>query len=168
MPAKFTFRIAMPEDEASVGDLLKASYSALMLSSYDEAVLAGALPMITRANPSLLSAGTYYVAESEEGVIVGCGGWTRERPDTTELVPGLGHIRHFATHPSWIGRGVGRSIYAMCEEQARSAGLWRLECYSSLNAEGFYAALGFRSIRQIEVPMGQGVALPGVLMQRCI
>ncbi len=165
---KFALRIATPQDEASVGDLLKASYSVLMSSSYDEAVLADALPMITQANPSLLSAGTYYLAESEEQVIVGCGGWTRERPGTAELAPGLGHIRHFATHPSWIGRGIGRSIYSMCEEQAGSAGLQRFECYASLNAEGFYAALGFRSVRQIEVPMGQNVTLSGVLMERSI
>ncbi len=62
---KFALKIATPQDEASVCDLLKASYPVLMSSRYDEAILADALPMITQANPSLLSAGTYYLAESE-------------------------------------------------------------------------------------------------------
>ena len=168
MPAGFTLRIATPEDQSPVSDLLNASYPSLMPSSYEEDVLAAALPIMTRANPALLSAGTYYVAQTKGGLIVGCGGWTRERPGKGDVAPALGHIRHFATHPEWTGRTIGRSIYALCEEQARSAGVRRFECYSSLNAEGFYAALGFRSVRQIEIPVGRGVTLPSVLMERLI
>jgi N-acetylglutamate synthase-like GNAT family acetyltransferase len=83
-------------------------------------------------------------------------------------MPRVGHIRHFAIHPSWIGQGVGRSIYSMCEEQARIAGMQRFECYANLNAEGFYAALGFRPVRRIEITMGPRARLPGVLMERSI
>lgn len=165
---EFTLRIATPADAAAVQDLLQASYPELMSASYDAAILADALPRFTRANPSLLSSGTYYLAESESEGVVGCGGWTRERPGTGEVAPGLGHIRHFGTHAAWIGKGVGRSIYAMCEEKARAAGVRRLECYSSLNAQGFYAALGFRPIRQIEVYPSPDVAVPGVLMERSL
>jgi len=164
--AEFTVRVATAEDEAAVCDLLGASYPELMSASYDAALLADALPLFTRANASLLSSGSYYLAESEVRGLVGCGGWTRGRPGTGEVVPGLGHIRHFGTHASWIGKGVGRSIYAMCEEKARAAGVRRFECYSSLNAQGFYAALGFRPVRQIEVQLSPEVAVPGVLMQR--
>ncbi len=168
MPADFTVRVATPEDEFAVSGLLGASYPVLMASSYDEAVLAAALTSMTRANPALLSARTYYVAETEDGLIVGCGGWTRERPGDGQVVPELAHIRHFATHPEWVGRGIGRRLYARCEEEARSIGVRRFECYSSLNAEGFYAAIGFRSIRRIEVPMGADLTFPSVLMKRSI
>ena len=50
---------------------------------------------MTRANPGLLASGTYYVAESRDSLIVGCGGWTRESPVDGGIEPGLGHIRHF-------------------------------------------------------------------------
>ena len=83
-------------------------------------------------------------------------------------MPELGHIRHFAVHPKWIGRTIGRSIFAMCEEQARSANVRRFECYSGLNSKGFYAALGFEPIRQMEISMGRGSKLTVVLMQRSI
>ncbi len=168
MSADFALRVATPEDETSVSELLKASYSVLLPPSYDEAILAVALPMITRANPALLSAGTFFVAETAGGLIIGCGGWTRESPGEGNVVPELGHLRHFAIHPKWIGRTIGRSIFALCEEQARSAGVRRFECYSGLNSEGFYTALGFERIRQMAIPIGQDSKLPVVVMQRSI
>lgn len=168
MTAEVTLRVATPADGRAVGALLRASYPVLMRAGYDEAVLKGALPLMTRANPTLLSSGTYYVAETGSGLMVGCGGWTRERPGTGEVLPQLGHIRHFATHPDWIGRGIGRAIHDRCEEAARSAGVTRFECYASRNAAGFYAALGFSALREIAVPMGPDLAFPSVLMARTI
>lgn len=100
--------------------------------------------------------------------MIGCGGWTRERPGKGDLEHGLGHIRHFATHPDWLGRDVGRSIYDLCEQKARSTGILRFECYSSLNAVGFYATLGFVPVRRVNVPLGPDLALPGILMRRTI
>ena len=168
MSADLALRVATLEDESSVSELLQVSYSVLLQSSYDEAILAAALPVITRANTALLSAGTFFVAETPDGLIVGCGGWTLESPGKGDVVPELGHLRHFAVHLDWIGRSIGRSIFALCEEQARSAGVRRFECYSGLNSKGFYAALGFEPISQMGIPIGQGVKLPVVLMQRSI
>lgn len=164
----FDVRKATLRDEASVSDVLEASYSMLLASSYSRAVLDDALPKMAKANRLLLSSGKYYVAECDEGSMVGCGGWSLERPGTGEVAPLLGHVRHFGVSPTWIGRGVGRSIYSMCEEQARAAGVRRLECDASLNAEGFYAALGFRPVRSINVTLGPDVSLPGILMERSI
>lgn len=168
MPVRFVIRVALPDDASRVGDLLAASYPALMSGSYDETALVAALPIMTRANPALLKAGTYYVAETQDGQIVGCGGWTRERPGTGQADAEIGHIRHFATHPEWLNQGIGRSIYSQCESSARPVGIRCFECYSSLNAEGFYKALGFRPIRQIEIPMGQDLKLPAVLMKHLL
>ena len=165
---KLTLRIATPADAATVNELLQSSYPELMSLCYDAAILTDALPLLTTVSPRLLSTGTYYLAESEERGMVGCGGWSRERPDTGEVVAGLGHIRHFGTHASTTGKGVGRSIYAMCEETARSAGVRRFECFSSLNGQGFYRALGFRPVRQIEVNLSPDVTISGVLMERSI
>lgn len=139
-----------------------------MRGSYEAAVLAAALPMITQANPALLSSGTYYLAESADGVLAGCGGWTRERPGSGDIVPRLGHIRHFATHPHWVRRGVGRAIYERCQSDARLAGVRRLECFASLNGLRFYESLGFEAIRPIDIPMGARLKFSSVLMERSI
>ena len=168
MSSDFTIRVATPQDALAVTAVLKASYSVLMPANYDPATLEALLPVITQANPKLLQSGTYYVAETASHQIVGCGGWTHWRPGNGEVESGLGHIRHFATHPDWIGRSVGRSIYEACEQAAQSAGVKAFECFSSLNAEGFYAALGFETIRRVEVRMGNGQMLPSILMKRSI
>jgi predicted N-acetyltransferase YhbS len=114
-----------------------------------------------------LSSGAYHVAETE-GRIVGSGGWSFNRPGSDETEPGLAHVRHFAVHPDWARRGVGRAIYGACEAQARIAGARRFECYATLSGEGFYAALGFRTVGRIDVRMGENAILPSLLMERNI
>ena len=168
MDTSFHVRVTTERDAEAVSDLLEASYPVLMRDSYEPTALAGTLPDMTRANPVLLSSGRYYLAEAENGLAVGSGGWSAGRPGTGDVVPGLAHLRHFATLPDWTGHGVGRAIYGLCEAAARAEGVTRLECYSSLNAEGFYAALGFRVVERIELPFGPDRSLPSVLMTRTI
>ncbi len=168
MPTDFFVRVASIKDETSVNDVLMASYARLMQSHYDGTTLAAALPLMTQANSALLTSGKYYVAETPNGQVMGCGGWSLERPGSGEVERELAHVRHFATHADRIGHGIGRAIYLQCEKEARQAGARRLECYSSLNAEGFYAALGFVSIRKIYLPMGPNLTLPSILMERSI
>ena len=165
---QISLRIATPEDAAAVTELLENSYPPLMSPSYDGPNLGDALLLMTRANPALLASGRFHVAVSAEHGMVGCGGWSPERPGTTEVEPGLGHVRHFATMPEWIGQGIGRAIYGRCESQASAEGLARFECYSSYNAVGFYEALGFTRVRQIDVPLAEHLTLPGILMERSI
>ncbi len=164
----FTARVATPEDAKAVEQLLKASYPALMAPSYAPALLEPVLARITRANPALLQSGTFYLVESPAGEVVGCGGWTLAPPDTafTGQTNVVAHLRHFATHPRWTGLGVGRTIYSLCRANAFEAPARVLEVCSSLNGEGFYAAMGFERVRDVTVPIAPQLAFPGVLM-RC-
>ena len=161
-------RPATPDDRDAVAAILAASYPLLMRAAYRAELLARTLPGMTRANPGLLASGTYYLAEPESGVFAGCGGWSDHGPGGGGREPGTAHIRHFATHPDWTGRGVGRLIYLRCEADARAAGFAIFEAYASLNGEPFYAALGFRRLELIETPMPGGVLFPAVRMERAI
>ena len=163
----FAARVTGPEDAGAVGELLRASYPVLMRAAYGEA-LSAVIDIMTQPNPALLESGTFYAAENGRGEMVGIGGWSRERPGDARIEPGLGHLRHFATHPDWCRRGVARLIYGVCEAGARESGIEVLECCSSLNGEAFYAALGFESFSRIDVPMGEGRTLAGILMRRRI
>jgi N-acetylglutamate synthase-like GNAT family acetyltransferase len=136
-----------------------------MKPAYAPDVLAAALPFMTRANADLLASGTYFIAETESFELVGCGGWTPQTPGTDVIVDKIGHIRHFATHPDWNGQGIGRALYEACEAQAAAAGITGFDCFASLNAEGFYAALGFEPVERIEVAMPR-VSFPATLMRR--
>jgi N-acetylglutamate synthase-like GNAT family acetyltransferase len=166
IPISYSVRKSNSSDLSAVTELLQASYPALMKAAYDPGILGPALTVMTRANPALVSSGTYYVAETENGTLVGCGGWTRERPGDDVVSEGIGHIRHFATHPERTRSGIGSSIYRLCEADAREAGVRRFECYSSVNAEGFYSSLGFERIAVIDLQLIPGVSLTGYRMCR--
>lgn len=157
-------RGADPRDGTAVDRLLERSYPALMADSYGETVLAAALPLMTRSNPRLLGSGTYYVAE-RAGRIVGCGGWTLEHPGTAEIVPGVAHLRHFATDPAFTRQGVGRAIFRRCAAAAVEARAERFQVYSSFNAEAFYRSLGLAPVGRVDIPLGPTVSFPAVLME---
>jgi hypothetical protein len=83
----YATRIATLDDAAGVDALLQASYPKLMASAYDAVLLAPALELMTKANISLLTSGTYYVAESPGGLVIGCGGWSLARPGSRTFEP---------------------------------------------------------------------------------
>jgi hypothetical protein len=53
--------------------------------------------------------------------------------------------------------GIGRAIYRSYENVARSKGVISFECYCSLKAEAFYAALVFKSIEAISIDLGPNI-----------
>lgn len=161
-------RVATLEDCDTVAAVLGPSYTKLMVAAYPADLLARTLPSITRANPVLLSSGHYYLVEAETGEPAGCGGWSANPPGRSDGDPDRAHIRHFATHPDWTRRGVGRLLYERCAADARAAGFTLFEAWASLNGESFYASLGFRRLGPIETSMPGGVKFPAIRMERAI
>lgn len=161
-------RVATLDDSDSVTSVLGPSYTQLMAEAYPPDLLARTLPAITRANPALLSSGLYYLVESEAGEPAGCGGWSPDPPGGRDDDSARAHIRHFATHPAWTRRGVGRMLYERCAAEARAAGFTHFEAWSSLNGEGFYASLGFRPLGPIQTAMPGGILFPAIRMERDI
>lgn len=161
----YLVRPATLADEAAVTGVLSRSYPALLAAHYDADLLARALPLMVRANPKLLASGTYHVACEADGTMLGCGGWTPERPGTGEIVSGLGHLRHFGVDPGATRRGVGARLLAHCIAEAEARGVREIECYATLSAEPFYQSAGFVTIGPIDVDMG-GVLFPSLVMKR--
>jgi GNAT superfamily N-acetyltransferase len=159
---EITIRAATPGDEAMLSDLLAASYA--QLAGYDPHGLANAMPLMAQANPKLLASGTYYIAEIG-GVAAGCGGWSVEKPGSGEVVEGVGHIRHFGTHPAFLRRGVAKQLLQHCIDEATRLGMRMLMSQSTLPAEVFYATAGFRRLGIIDVEMGPGIVLPAIEMR---
>lgn len=162
---KYSIRGANIVDLDAVSTLLKESYSTLLPACYTNEILRSTLQFMTKANPTLLECGTYYVAEVAPGNIIGCGGWTAARPGSGEVVEGEAHIRHFGTHPDFVRQGVGAKLLARCFSDARQLNIRKLIVFSTLGAELFYEACGFKRIGPIDVPMKQSL-LPVILMSR--
>jgi len=102
--------------------------------------------------------GAFFVAASGERV-VGVGGWS---PDS--LGQADAWLRYVFVHPDWAGRGVGRMLAEAAEAAARAEGKSRFQVWSSLNAAGFYEALGYRRVRQGRLPVTGTVEMGYVLM----
>jgi putative acetyltransferase len=68
--------------------------------------------------------------------------------------------------PSAARRGVGAAIVAEIERLAREHGSAELHLESSVNAEPFYAALGYHVERRGELRIAQGVAMAAVTMRK--
>lgn len=151
-------------DIAVVDDLLARSYPALLKADYPASVMVTALPIISRAQPDLVTCGTFYGAFEDE-TLLGVGGWTAASPGRAKEVEGRGHIRHFATDPQRIRQGIGRAIIVKCLADARRAGVSQMRCQATLTAVPFYASVGFTRLSNIDVPLRAGIVFPAVEMQ---
>lgn len=102
----------------------------------------------------------FWVVEGE-GRIQGVGGWS---PDSIES--DLAWLRYLFVDPRAAGRGIGRSLVARAESAAQAAGRPRIHVWSSLNAVGFYRAVGYLAQRRARWPIEAGIELDHVLMTK--
>ena len=162
---ELTIRRARPADLAELDELLSRSYPALLKNDYPPSVLVTALPLISRANPSLLSCGTYYVAE-REGRLVAAGGWTWGGPQGGASPIHLAHVRHVVTDARFVRQGIGRQLMGYAMTSAVQAGARILACQSTRTAVPFYQSLGFRALGEVVIALQPGITFPAVEM-RC-
>ena len=165
-----TLRHATPADLSAVDVLLARSYPRLLAADYPPSVMVLAVPMITRARPELLASGRYWLAEDPAGHLLGAGGWSARVPASGgEGWPDrhgrvLAQVRHVATDPDALRRGVGRAVMARVMAEARAAGFAGMECLATRTAVPFYAAVGFRAVGPVEVNLAPGIDFPVVKM----
>ncbi len=129
----FRIRTAAFEDVPAISALIDSSVRSLQAEDYSPAQIEGALNSVFGVDSTLISDGTYFVAEAD-GAIVGCGGWSKRRtlfggdqsPDREDssLDPACdrANIRAFFVHPAWARKGIGSGILAACEEAAVKSG----------------------------------------------
>lgn len=165
--AELKIRPATEADRAELEALITECYSEVYPGWYDEDTLEYGLPAMLRLDADLLASGRYMVAESG-GRILGCGGWSTAQPGSQAVESGVGHIRHFATRTDSMRQGVGGAILKNCIEAAAAAGVKRLQCFSSLSAEEFYARHGFEKLQETHVLLAGETPFPAVLMERTL
>ncbi|WP_368187007.1 GNAT family N-acetyltransferase [Aestuariibius sp. HNIBRBA575] len=151
-------------DFDAVDDLLGCAYPVLLAPDYRADLLAKALPIISRANPELLSSGTYFVAH-QDGQLLGAGGWSRGLPGGGAALPDRGNIRHLVTAETVVRQGVGRALMQHILADAKRAGMGWMHCIATLTAVPFYHAMGFSDIGAIDVPLQTDLHFPAMEMQ---
>lgn len=163
MPTSANLRPATHADHERLRLLLTRSYGTLLTSHYSQTDLERVLPLITEPQPALLDSQTFYVIDFD-GVLAACGGWTNAAPGTGAFLQGIGHIRHIAADPDYLRRGFASAILTRCRRDAIAAGLEKLSCWSTLQAEAFYRRQGFVRQRVVDVPLAPRTTIAAVEM----
>lgn len=159
-----TIRKSTGDDFAAVDALFRRSYPVLLARDYAPDLLSDALPVISRANPELLSSGDYYLAE-REGQVLGAGGYSSQAPQGGQS-EGVAHIRHVVTDADATRQGIGRALMVRIFCDAIRRGVWEFDCLSTRSAVRFYASLGFRVRGNILINLRPGISFPAVHMVR--
>lgn len=170
-------RVARPEDLPALERLASAAIDRLLRPFLTESqVLASSAIMGVDAR--LIEDGTYALAECD-GIVVGCGGWSRRRTmyggdgaagrDDGGLDPAVdaARVRAMYTHPDAVRRGIGRCILGWCEVAAAAEGFTRLELVATLAGAPLYTTAGFSVDGHFD-DTSTGVAIPLLRMSKRI
>jgi predicted N-acetyltransferase YhbS len=175
----FSLRLATEVDAAALEALIPLSVRALHAPYYSPAQLDVALGPVFGLDHQLIRDGTYFVAE-RDGVITGCGGWSRrkavyggdrDREGESVLIDPRtdpARIRAFFVHPAWARRGIGTAILLACEKAIRASGFTRATMVATLAGEPLYARFGYTVDARYEVPLRGGLTLPVVSMSKSL
>ena len=169
----FSYRLASRDDLEALGPLVDAAIGELQRPYLTGEQIASSR-LIMGVDTQLIDDGTYYVVQ-ENGVIIGCGGWSRRATlyggnhtpgrSAAFLDPASepARVRAMYTHPRHTRKGVGRLILRLCEEAARAEGFSRIELMATMAGVPLYRACGYELVEHVEDARG-GVAVPLVRM----
>ncbi|CAN5509637.1 GNAT family N-acetyltransferase [soil metagenome] len=171
-------RLAVPTDLPALRDLMHAAIGELLKPFLTADGVAASFD-IMGLDSQLVADGTYFVVE-DDGVLAGCGGWSRRATlfggdhsagrDAALLDPArdAARVRAMYTHPDHVRKGVGRLILEACESAAAGEGFSRCELAATLAGEPLYRACGYREIERFAAPTSSGVEVPLVRMGKAL
>jgi GNAT superfamily N-acetyltransferase len=171
----FTSRLATEADADRLRIVMDASISGLQKGFLTDEQIESSRAIMGIDN-QLIADGTYYVVE-HDGVIAGCGGWSRRATlyggDTTPgrdphlLDPAVdaARVRAMYTNPLFARQGVGWLILTLCERAAAAEGFTRLELMGTMSGQPLYTAYGFVPIEDVQDDRG-GAPVPLVKMEK--
>jgi GNAT superfamily N-acetyltransferase len=170
-------RLATLNDIPQLQQLIALSVSKLSTGYYTRQQIESSIKHIFGIDTQLVIDGTYYVAEMD-GVIVGCGGWSKRntlyggdqhKPVEDPLLDpetDAARIRAFFVHPDYARRGIGTHLMNVCESAARNHGFTCFELGATLPGVPLYKAMGYTELERIDTPLKDGEMLGIVKMRK--
>jgi GNAT superfamily N-acetyltransferase len=175
---KYALRLATAADAPAIADLIARSARILGAGYYSVAQIEGALQGAFGVDAMLIRDGTYYVATTQAGKIVACGGWGRRRTlfgssaraerDESWLDPRTeaARVRAFFVDPAHARQGLGQALLEQSEAAAVQAGFASFELMATLPGIPFYEKYGYVGGEAIGYPLPNGLELPMVPMRK--
>jgi GNAT superfamily N-acetyltransferase len=172
---EFTSRVATEADADRLRPVMDASISELQKGFLTDGQIESSRAIMGIDN-QLIADGTYYVVE-HEGVVAGCGGWSRRAtlygsdstpgrdPHLLDPAVDAARVRAMYTHPAFARQGVGWLILTLCERAAAAEGFSRLELMGTMSGQPLYTKYGFVPVEHVADQRG-GEAVPLVRMEK--
>jgi GNAT superfamily N-acetyltransferase len=173
----YSIRKARLEDRSRISELIADSARGLSREYYDDAQIEAAIVTVFGVDTDLIEDGTYFVVE-DEGVLAGCGGWSRRKTlfggdqfaarDASYLDPHseAAKIRAFFVHPAHARKGIAQAILKECESEAAAYGFRAIELMATLPGVKFYKACGYSEQGTYDLELMEGVKLELVPMRK--
>ena len=171
-------RKATLDDQRALQQLIARSIRALGAGDYSHEQIDAALRGAFGVDSGLIRDGTYFVAVTDAGEIVACGGWSRRRTlfgsdertgrDESSLDPrtDAAKIRAFFVDPAHARRGIGRALLERSETDARKAGFTVFELMATLPGARLYEKFGYQAGEAVAYPLPGGLTIQFVPMTK--
>ncbi len=177
--AVLTHRLAAEADLPALKALMHRSIGELQRSFLSEAEIAASYGVMG-LDTQLVADRTYFAVDAD-GVLAGCGGWSRRatlyggdhttavrNPALLDPAKDAARVRAMYTDPAFARRGVGRLILSLCEAAAAAEGFTRVQLAATLAGVPLYRACGYAEVERMAGGPVNGVLVPLVLMGKGI
>lgn len=175
----FIIRKAVSEDRTEIEKLIAESVRGLSREDYDARQIELSIKTVFGVDTELIADGTYFIAETEDGKLAGCGGWSKRKTlygasvyshsrDSNLLDPesDAAKIRAFFIHPDFARKGLGTKILEMCEREAVAHGFRSAEMMATLPGVKLYAVRGYSCDEEVKVPLGENLDIICIKMKK--
>lgn len=175
----WTPRRAVEADVPALEALIGMSVRGLHGPYYSPAQIDASIGTVFGVDRQLVEDGTYFVVESG-GAPFGCGGWSRRaalcgsdslrtgRDPEVDPRTDPARVRAFFVHPSWVRRGIGASIMALCEREIAEAGFTTVLIMATLPGVPLYLSFGYAETGRVLVDMPGGQSIETVRMEKTL
>ena len=171
-------RLANLNDLEQIEALMKRSMETLGKGHYSEAQIDSCCQFVCVPDRQLIEDKTFFVVETEAGMLVGCGGWSFRnklyaRPTDVpqkihQLNPltDLARIRAMFTDPICGGKGIGSMILNQSEKSAKAQGFSKGTLGATLSGLSFYTAKGWNKMSEEQAVLPDGTAIQVIQMEK--
>jgi GNAT superfamily N-acetyltransferase len=173
-----TIRLAEIADLQQIEALMKRSMKTLGIGHYSDAQIDSCCRFVCVPDRQLVEDKTFFVVETETGVLVGCGGWSfrnklyagpaDDLQKDEQLNPSTdpARIRAMFTDPGFGGKGIGSMILTRSEQSAKARGFSKGALGATVSGLAFYTAKGWNTLSEEEAVLPDGTTIRVIQMEK--
>lgn len=171
-------RVAKLSDEDQIEKTMKLSMQSLGQGYYSDTQIQSSCKYVCVPDKHLIEDGTYYVVEDNNGVMIGCGGWSfrktlyagpktqSKEDDILDPQKDMARIRAMFVLPANSSKGVGSLILKTSEQAAKAYGFIRGALGATQSGLMFYKAKGWSVVKEEIATLPDGIKIEVTQMEK--